>query len=84
MSAKTGGGVRNCSKAIVRRIRAPTGKPEAPLQALIIDSWFDDYVSVVSLVRVMNGAMRSGAKIRVMSTGAAMSSTSSGVSPPSP
>jgi len=46
----------------------PFGEPSGPLQALIIDSWFDNYVGVVSLVRVMNGALETGAKIRVMST----------------
>jgi GTP-binding protein LepA len=48
----------------------PQGNPEAPLQALIIDSWFDNYVGVVSLVRVMNGTLPKGGKITVMSTGA--------------
>ena len=49
----------------------PKGDPDAPLQALIIDSWFDNYVGVVSLVRVMNGSLRTGQKIRVLSTGRA-------------
>ena len=56
---------------LVRRIPPPSGDPDAPLQALIIDSWFDNYVGVVSLVRVMNGALKTGAKIRVWSTGRA-------------
>jgi GTP-binding protein LepA len=54
---------------LIRRVPAPRGDPQAPLQALIIDSWFDNYVGVVSLVRVVNGALRTGDKIRVMSTG---------------
>jgi GTP-binding protein LepA len=69
VSAKTGLGVPELLEHLVKRIPAPKGDPAAPLQALIIDSWFDNYVGVVSLVRVMNGALQSGAKIRVMSTG---------------
>ncbi|MGH8285103.1 MAG: translation elongation factor 4 [Steroidobacteraceae bacterium] len=69
VSAKTGEGVAELLETVVARIPAPKGDPEAPLQALIIDSWFDNYVGVVSLVRVMNGRLRTGEKIRVMSTG---------------
>ena len=69
VSAKTGLGVQDLLEQLVKRIPAPQGDPDAPLQALIIDSWFDNYVGVVSLVRVMNGSLRVGAKIRVMSTG---------------
>jgi GTP-binding protein LepA len=69
VSAKTGLGVPELLEQLVKRIPAPKGDPEGPLQALIIDSWFDNYVGVVSLVRVMNGALRTGEKIRVMSTG---------------
>jgi GTP-binding protein LepA len=71
VSAKTGENVPELLEELVRRIPAPRGDPEAPLQALIIDSWFDNYVGVVSLVRVMNGSLRTGAKIRVWSTGRA-------------
>jgi GTP-binding protein LepA len=71
VSAKTGENVDKLLEAIVHRIPAPKGDPEAPLQALIIDSWFDNYVGVVSLVRVMNGRLRRGQKIRVWSTGRA-------------
>jgi GTP-binding protein LepA len=70
-SAKTGAGVAELLEAIVQRIPPPQGDPEAPLQALIIDSWFDNYVGVVSLVRVMNGSLPKGGKITVMSTGVA-------------
>ena len=69
VSAKTGVGVRELLDQLIARIPAPSGDPDAPLQALIIDSWFDNYVGVVSLVRVMNGRLATGAKIRVMSTG---------------
>ena len=69
VSAKTGENVPDLLEAIVQRIPPPRGDPEAPLQALIIDSWFDNYVGVVSLVRVVNGTLRSAEKIRVMSTG---------------
>jgi GTP-binding protein LepA len=69
VSAKTGENVPELLEAIVRRIPPPKGDPAAPLQALIIDSWFDNYVGVVSLVRVVNGTIRTGEKIRVMSTG---------------
>src|SRR5688500_6275186 len=69
VSAKTGEGVPDLLEQLVRRIPAPKGDPAAPLQALIIDSWFDNYVGVVSLVRVVNGTLRPGEKIRVMSTG---------------
>ena len=69
VSAKTGEGVPELLEELVRRIPAPKGDPEAPLQALIIDSWFDNYVGVVSLVRVMNGSLKTGDKIRVMAAG---------------
>jgi GTP-binding protein LepA len=73
VSAKTGAGVPELLEAIVQRIPPPQGDPQAPLQALIIDSWFDNYVGVVSLVRVMNGMLRTGDKIRMFSTGRAHS-----------
>ena len=69
VSAKTGEGVPELLEMLIERIPPPKGDPEAPLQALIVDSWFDNYVGVVSLVRVMNGTLRTGEKIRVMSTG---------------
>jgi GTP-binding protein LepA len=69
VSAKTGAGVPELMEELIRRVPAPRGDPLAPLQALIIDSWFDNYVGVVSLVRVVNGTLRTGDKIRVMSTG---------------
>ena len=69
VSAKTGEGVPDLLESLIRRIPAPKGAVEAPLQALIIDSWFDNYVGVVSLVRVVNGSVKTGEKIRVVSTG---------------
>jgi GTP-binding protein LepA len=69
VSAKTGEGVPELLETLIRRIPAPKGDGEAPLQALIIDSWFDNYVGVVSLVRVVNGSVKTGEKIRVVSTG---------------
>jgi GTP-binding protein LepA len=69
VSAKTGEGVPELLEAIIRRIPAPRGDTTAPVQALIIDSWFDNYVGVVSLVRVVNGTLQRGEKIRVFSTG---------------
>jgi GTP-binding protein LepA len=69
VSAKTGENVEQLLEEIVRRIPPPKGDPAAPVQALIIDSWFDNYVGVVSLVRVVNGTLRRGDKIRVVSTG---------------
>ena len=69
VSAKTGEGVSELLESLVTRIPPPQGDPEAPLQALIIDSWFDNYLGVVSLVRVVAGRLERGAKVRVMSTG---------------
>src|SRR5471030_1564824 len=69
VSAKTGLGVPELLEQLVKRIPAPQGEPDAPLQALIIDSWFDNYVGVVSLVRVMNGTLKTGQKMQVFSTG---------------
>jgi len=69
VSAKTGAGVEELLEQLVETIPAPEGNAEAPLQALIIDSWFDNYVGVVSLVRVVNGSLRKGDKVTVMSTG---------------
>ena len=69
ISAKTGEGVPELLEALIREIPAPEGDPDGPLQALIIDSWFDNYVGVVSLVRVVNGSLPKGAKFKVMSTG---------------
>src|SRR3954465_7574282 len=71
VSAKTGANVEAILEAVIARVPAPSGDPEKPLQALIIDSWFDNYVGVVMLVRVMEGTLRPKNRIRLMSTGAA-------------
>jgi GTP-binding protein LepA len=68
VSAKTGEGVPELLEQIVAKIPPPEGNADAALQALIIDSWFDNYVGVVSLVRVVNGRLAKGSKITVMST----------------
>lgn len=68
-SAKTGLGVDEVLETIVAQIPPPEGNPDAPLQALIIDSWFDSYLGVVSLVRIKHGILRKGDKFKVMSTG---------------
>ena len=69
VSAKTGQGVHELLEKLVELIPPPEGNPDGPLQALIIDSWFDNYVGVVSLVRVVNGRLAKRSKISVMSTG---------------
>ena len=82
VSAKTGKGVPELLEQLVEVIPAPAGDPDGPLQALIIDSWFDNYVGVVSLVRVMNGQLQKGSKIKVMSTGVAYNADRVGVFTP--
>jgi len=69
-SAKTGMGIDDILEAVIARIPAPKGDPDAPLKALIIDSWFDNYVGVVMLVRVVDGALKPKDKMLLMSTGA--------------
>jgi GTP-binding protein LepA len=69
-SAKTGLGVEDVLESIIAKVPAPKGDPEAPLQALIIDSWYDAYVGVVMLVRVVNGTLKQKDKISLMATGA--------------
>ena len=69
-SAKTGEGVDDILEAVIARIPPPTGDPAAPLQALLIDSWFDNYVGVVMLVRVMQGTLKPRERILLMASGA--------------
>ena len=69
-SAKTGEGIDDVLEAVIARIPPPKGDPEAPLKALIIDSWFDNYVGVVMLVRVVDGTLKPKDRIKLMATGA--------------
>ena len=69
VSAKTGQGIEELLESLVERIPPPSGDPDGPLQALIIDSWFDPYVGVISLIRVMNGSIKRRDKFVIMSTG---------------
>ncbi len=69
-SAKTGEGIEDILETIIARIPAPVGNPDGPLKALIIDSWFDNYVGVVMLVRVVDGQLKPKDKILLMATGA--------------
>ncbi len=69
VSAKTGQGIEDLLESLVERIPPPSGDSEGPLQALIIDSWFDPYVGVISLIRVMNGRIKRRDKFVIMSTG---------------
>jgi GTP-binding protein LepA len=69
-SAKTGQGVEDVLEALIAKVPPPKGDPNAPLQALIVDSWFDNYVGVVMLVRIVNGTLRPKDRIKMMATGA--------------
>ncbi len=68
ISAKTGQGVDELLEMLVKRIPPPTGDPDAPLKALIVDSWFDNYLGVVSLIRIMDGTLKQGQRLTIMST----------------
>lgn len=81
-SAKTGVGVPEVLERLVRDIPPPEGDPDGPLQALIIDSWFDNYLGVVSLIRIKNGSLRKGEKVKVMSTGQAYNADRLGIFTP--
>jgi GTP-binding protein LepA len=84
ISAKTGEGVPDLLDAIVERIPPPTGDADAPLQALIFDSYFDNYRGVISSVRIMQGTMASGARLRFMQAGAVHPADEVGVRTPEP
>jgi GTP-binding protein LepA len=81
-SAKTGMGIDDILEAIVARIPAPRGNAEGPLRAMIVDSWFDSYVGVVMLVRVVDGRLAKGDRIKLMATGATYNADSLGVFTP--
>ena len=81
-SAKTGLGIDKVLDLIVRKVPPPKGDRAAPLQALIVDSWFDTYVGVIILVRVVNGTLKKGERIKLMATGATYEATRLGVFSP--
>lgn len=82
ISAKTGLGVPDVLEAIVNRLPAPKGERKAPLKALLVDSWYDPYLGVVVLLRVVDGEIRKGQKIKLMSTGASYQVERVGISRP--
>ncbi len=84
VSAKTGLGVPDILEAIVNRLPPPAGDADAPLQALIFDSWFDSYRGVIVLARIIHGRLRKGMKIRLMSNGKVFDVESMGVLTPKP
>ena len=81
-SAKTGLGIDDILEAIVAKIPAPKGNPDGPLRAMIIDSWFDSYVGVVMLVRVVDGRLAKGERIKMMASGAMYNADNLGVFTP--
>jgi GTP-binding protein LepA len=81
-SAKTGMGIDDILEMIVAKVPAPKGDPASPLQALIIDSWFDNYVGVVMLVRIVNGVLKQKDKIQLMASGSTQSCDQIGVFTP--
>ena len=84
VSAKTGEGVAEILEAVVHRLPPPHGDADAPLQALIFDSWFDPYRGVIVLARIINGRLRQGMKIKIMSNGKTFDVESMGVMTPKP
>ncbi len=84
VSAKTGEGVPDLLEAILVRIPPPVGNPDGPLKALIVDSWFDNYLGVVSLIRVVDGRVTAGQRVRVMATGVSAEVGKLGIFAPKP
>ena len=81
-SAKTGMGIEEILEAVVAKVPPPKGNPDAPLRAMIIDSWFDPYVGVVMLVRVVDGRLGKGERFKMMATGASYNADNLGVFTP--
>ncbi len=81
-SAKTGEGIDDILEAVITRMPPPKGNPEAPLRAMIIDSWFDNYVGVVMLVRVVDGQLKRGERFKMMANGSAYAAEQLGVFTP--
>ncbi|MGE4377394.1 MAG: GTP-binding protein, partial [Burkholderiaceae bacterium] len=81
-SAKTGMGIDEILEAIIAKVPPPRGNPQGPLRAMIIDSWFDSYVGVVMLVRVVDGELKKGERIKLMATGAVYEANGLGVFTP--
>src|SRR5215207_8477015 len=81
-SAKTGEGIDDILEAVITRMPAPRGRAEAPLRAMIVDSWFDNYVGVVMLVRVVDGSLSRGERIRLMTSDAVFGAEQLGVFTP--
>ena len=69
MSAKTGQGIHDTLEAIVHKLPAPTGTLDAPLKAMLVDSWYDAYLGVIVLVRIMDGTLKKGERVKFMSNG---------------
>ncbi len=84
ISAKTGQGVPEVLEALVARLPAPAGDAKAPLKALLVDSWYDSYLGVVILVRVKDGVLKPGVKVKLMATGAQHEVDKTGVMTPKP
>lgn len=82
VSAKTGVGIQEVLEQLVAEVPAPQGDPDKPLQALIIDSWFDNFVGVITLVRIVQGTIRKRDKIQIMSTGRVFQADNVGVFTP--
>ncbi|MCI4430128.1 MAG: elongation factor 4 [Burkholderiales bacterium] len=81
-SAKTGEGIDDILEAVIHRMPAPRGNPDAPLRAMVVDSWFDNYVGVVMLVRVVDGSLTCGERIRLMASDACYGAEQLGVFTP--
>ncbi|MGZ5132083.1 MAG: translation elongation factor 4 [Caldimonas sp.] len=81
-SAKTGEGIDEILEAVVTRMPAPRGRPDGPLRAMIVDSWFDNYVGVVMLVRVVDGSLSKGERIRLMASDAVFTAEQLGIFTP--